>query len=483
MKRRTAIKTTILGSLAINTYPWNRSFANGGGNNPKELFIGTPVLPEYLYENGIGRSLDEMKKLAKIKTVMVFSHDHVFRQYQPGFNPKTDKDGAFLTNVWVKTNEQYYKNPALMGRDTNKYSDRDILDELNEEAAKRDMNIYARILEPYVITSAIPGFEKMAEVDANGEIREHVCFNHPEYIAYWHSVIDDLIITHPCLSGFKFGQERGGPILSTLGKNKPAGCFCKYCSKIAKSRGINIEQAREGLLAVQKFGRDINEGLLPGDGNFVSLLRLFMEYPSVLAWEKFWMDSREEQRKRMYLQIKNINETIQVGWHIDHGMTWDLFTRASWDYSQMGPYSDWLSVAVYFDSMGRRSLNHFDKNYKQIIFGDASEKHSYPMYLSMLGYDPEKEPAIGEHRKHDTSFSSNYVYNECKRAVKAVNGSAKVYARPGFDMPGYDCNVKPEEVYQAVKASLLAGVDGLWCGREWDELKPENAEAFGDAIR
>ena len=67
--------------------------------------------------------------------------------------------------------------------------------------------------------------------------------------------------------------------------------------------------------------------------------------------------------------------------------------------------------------------------------------------------------------------------------VKAVSGETQVQARPGFDMPGYDCNVTPEQVYSAVRQALNAGVDGLWCGREWDELKPENAEAFGKAIK
>jgi hypothetical protein len=174
---------------------------------------------------------------------------------------------------------------------------------------------------------------------------------------------------------------------------------------------------------------------------------------------------------------------MQVGWHIDHGMTWDLITRAFNDYRTMGPYSDWLSVAVYFDSMGRRSLNHYEQNYKKILFGDADEKYSYPMYLSLLGYDPETEPSLEAHRQHDTAFSSEYVYRECKRAVTAVNGAAKVYARPGFDMPGYDCQVTPRQVYQAVTRALEAGVDGLWCGREWDEIKPESARAFGDAVR
>lgn len=485
MNRRNFIKKTSVAASAMGTVNFCHAFSLVNKKNmPGEMFIGTPVLPEFLFENGIEKTLDEMQELSGINTVMTFSHDHVFRQYRAGFKHKTDKDGNPFTNVWVKTNPEYYKNPEWQGLDPDtKYAGRDVLDELWDAAQPRKMKVFARILEPYVITGAIPGFEEFAETDAEGNKGRNVCFNHPEYIAYWESVIEDLVRTHPYLHGFKFGQERGGPILSSMGKSRPGTCFCEHCLKLARKRGINPDIARKGLIAIQKFGNDINAGHKPVDGNFVTFLRLLTKYPDVLSWEQFWMDSREEQRERMYKQIKNINSKVQVGWHIDHGMTWDLITRATWDYSKMGPYSDWLSVAVYFDSMGRRSLQHYEKNYKKILFGDAEEQYSYPMYLSMLGYDPNKEPDVEEHRAHDTSFSSDYVYRECKRAVRAVNGTANVYARPGFDMPGYDCNVTPGEVYKVVQRSLDAGVDGLWCGREWDELKPENAKAFGKAVR
>jgi hypothetical protein len=448
------------------------------------MFIGTPVLPEYLYENGIAKTLDQMQEYAGINTVMTFSHDHVFNQYRKGFGPKTDKEGNEYTNTWVHTNEKYYDNLAHLKNDEKgKYAELDVLDELYEHAQPRGMDVYARILEPYTITGAIPGFEPFAEINANGEKSNNVCFNHPGYMAYWDSVVEDLVRTHPYLAGFKFGQERGGPIFSSMGKKEPGTCFCEHCVKLAKSKGIDVETAREGLIAIQEYGNRIKAGNPPVDGNFVTFLRILAQYPGLMAWEQFWMDSRENQRKRIYKKIKSINEKVQVGWHIDHGMTWDLITRATWDYSKMGPYSDWLSVAVYFDSMGRRSLGHYEKNYMNILFGDADEKHSYPMYLSMLGYNPEKEASLEEHRAHDTSFSSDYVYQECLRAVKAVNGQAKVQARPGFDMPDYNCNVTPEEVYEAVTMALKAGVDGLWCGREWDELTTKNAKAFGKAVR
>lgn len=452
--------------------------------DPKTMFVGTPVLMEVFFKEGIGAALDRMQTVGGINTVMCFSHRHVFRQYENNYAAFTDEDGREITDVWVKTDPKYYDDPQLQGKNFSaKYADRDMFDEVHEETARRGMGLYARILEPYVVTGAIPGMEEWVEIDAHGRKTDHICFNHPGYIRYWESVVNDLVINHPYLNGFKYGQERGGPLLDTMGKSGNGKCFCPHCLKLAKERGLDADEARRGLLAVHDYGERIRNSEKPVDGNFVTFLRLLTQYPEVLAWEQFWMDSREAQRKRMFRQIKGIDPKIQVGWHMDHGLTWDLITRATWDYTTMGPYSDWLSVAVYFDSMGRRSRNHFDLNYRDILFGDADEKTAYNMYLYMLGYNPAQQPPIEAHRAHDTAFDPEYVYAEVSRVVKNVKGQAKVYSRPGFDMPGYDCGVTAKQAYDSVRLSLEAGADGMWIGREWGELTPANAQAAGDAVR
>ena len=482
MRRRNFIQKSVTTAASIAALP-AFSFPHFSKRENK-FFLGTPVLPEYLLENGIAKTLEAMQELVGINTVMTFSHDHVFNQYEKNFQPKKDPQGHPYTNLWVKPNPEIYPDPNWIHQDPKaKFFGRDILQELWAEAAPRGMDVYARILEPYVITGAIPGFESFAEVDVYGEKGKNICFNHPEYIRFWEATLEDLVKSHPFLKGFKFGQERGGPLLAALGKNSPATCFCEHCLRIASSRNISVDRARSGFQEIQKFGNEINGGASPADGHFATFLRILFQHADVLLWEQLWMDSRENQRKRIYGQLKKISPSLQVGWHIDHGMTWDIFMRASWDYQRMGSYSDWLSVAVYFDSMGRRSLGHFQRNYENILFGDASQELAYSMYLSMLGYDPGKQPTLAQHLKEDTSFSSDYIFQECQRAVQNVNGQAKVYARPGFDMPGYDSQVTPDQVYEAATKALEAGVDGLWCGREWDELKPENAQAFGNAVK
>jgi hypothetical protein len=199
------------------------------------------------------------------------------------------------------------------------------------------------------------------------------------------------------------------------------------------------------------------------------------------------MDSRENQRRRMYATIKRIRPECQVGWHIDHGMSWDLITRATWDYADMVAHSDWLSIGLYFDCMGPRSFNHFRKNYESLLFADARPDLAHALYFSMLGYDPKREPSYTDQLAGAKSLSAEYVYTETRRAlagVRAAKGKTLIYSRIGFNVPlKPTLEVSEDEVYKATTRALEAGADGLWVGREWDELKPANAAALGRAAR
>lgn len=482
MKRRNFIASTALGATGIACNPKLLAQPLKPYKNIPFL-VGTMVMAEDLYEKGIAAELDRMQALGAINTVMPFSHNHVARQYKPNYAPKTDKEGRTITDIYVKTNPKYYKNPEWGYRDPKDlYANRDILDELGEACAERNMKVYARILEPYVITGLIPGLEDYAEVDSTGEKGRNVCYNHPGYIDYWKGVIDDLIISHPNLHGFKFGQERGGPFFEAL-KNNAVTCFCTHCVEKAKNRGVDAQRARVGFNAFKDFSKKAKEGEAPIDGFFATFLRILSEYPETLAYERFSKASREDQRKRMYAQIKKLNPAVQVGWHVDHSMGWSLGMRSFWPYDDMVGHSDWLSIALYFGSMGRRSYGHFKSNYQNLLFADADKETAYKMYLSINGMDPEQQPSLAEQENGGTEMHAEYVYKEAKRAVDNINGRAKVYGRIGFDHPGYNTDIQPEQVYEGTQEMFRAGVDGVFCGREWEELQEKNIVAFGNAVR
>lgn len=452
-------------------------------------------MPQGLYQRGIEASLDAMQELAGINTVMTFSNNMVAKQYRPEFGHATDPEtGQPITDVFVHTDEAHYASTSLRQakNPTHLYADRDLLNELAEAARPRNMQVYARILEPYTITGAIPGLEACAEVDIHGATANTACFNHPDYVNFWEAVVTDLVTGHSELAGFKFGQERGGPFMKAIGGGD-ATCFCQHCTRLAESQNINVDEARAGFTALKEFGEAHRQPLdapvderRPNDGYLVSILRILSKYPALLAWERFWMDSRENQRRRIYTTIKKIRPSVQVGWHIDHGMSWDLITRATWDYADMVEHADWLSVGLYFDCMGPRSFNHFRKNYEALMFADARPDLAHAMYFSLLGYDPKVQPSYADQLKAQCSLTADYVDAETRRAVEAVRttgSKAQVHPRVGFNVPMNNMEVSENEVYEATTRALKRGADGLWLGREWDELKPANAAAFGRAVR
>lgn len=291
-----------------------------------------------------------------------------------------------------------------------------------------------------------------------------------------------LIWPNTILAGFKFGQERGGPLGAVLG-GQTATCFCSHCQGKAVSEGLDAEAARRGFLELREFVLQARTEGRPRDGFLISFFRVLMRHPEVLAWERFWMRSREDQRRRIHAKLKSIRPAIQIGWHIDHGMSWDPITRAAWDYEEMVPHSDWLSIALYFCCMGPRSFNHFRNRYESLLLADTDPETAYAAYLGILGFDPAREPGHAAQLDAPQPFSPDYVRREALRAVHAVRGRARVYARIGFDVPMHPVHVPPAAVRESVLLALDAGVDGLFMGREWEELKPENARAFGDAVR
>lgn len=458
---------------------------------PPEFFIGTTVMPESLFTRGVATLLDEMRELAGVRTVMTFSNNVVTRQYRPEFAAPTDPaTGAEATDVYVRVHEEFYRDTTLrqVRKPGTVWSDRDLLDELVAEARPRGMQVYARILEPYVITGAIPGSGRCAEIDAHGAPGPHHCFNHPEYVAFWDAVVTDLITTHPGIDGFKFGQERGGPIMRALG-GEGATCFCEHCERLARARGIRVDEARAGFRELQAFAQAHRQPAgapdpdrRPPDGHAVTLLRILGAHPDVFSWKRLWLESRENQRRRLHARIKAIRPSVQVGWHVDHGMSWDVVTRAFWDYPSMLGHTDWLSIALYFDAMGPRSFNHFRRNHEALILADADPALGHALFLSLLGYDPRREPDYARQAAGPAAFTAGYVAAETRRALAGVAGHARVYARIGFDMPRIQVPVDAGQVEAATFAALDAGADGLFIGREWDELAPSNAAACGRAL-
>src|SRR5260370_42082589 len=105
-----------------------------------------------------------------------------------------------------------------------------------------------------------------------------------------------------------WGSEPEGPFGSAIGavhggaRSNPneVTCFCDFCKREAKTRGIDVRQAIEGYTKLASLVRDGRAGSRPSDGYFVSYFRLLVQYSEMLAWEKLCNDGQQSTYANIY---------------------------------------------------------------------------------------------------------------------------------------------------------------------------------------
>jgi len=66
------MKKSAVGFAGLSTLQYQDAFSmKNSKQKGSEMVIGTPVLPEYLFENGIENCLDQMQEWAGINTVIL----------------------------------------------------------------------------------------------------------------------------------------------------------------------------------------------------------------------------------------------------------------------------------------------------------------------------------------------------------------------------------------------------------------------------
>lgn len=461
-------------------------------------FVGVQLGPHSVFDEGAERCLDTLQENGAINAVFVYSH--TYQGYSRGRKPTDlapdhgvripDPASRNLPLVWARPHEEYYKDTFLRHAKpaaNTEFQGKDVFETLADPCRKRGIRLFARILEGHGRTPIenIAGWTRILTVDAWGRTTNLPCWNHPAYRAWWLGTVEDLFKTYP-LAGLKWEAERSGPLSNILVPSvwaKPVSiCFCEHCLAQGNLRGIHLERAREGMRKLTEFADSMRAGgQAPADGIYVSLLRLLMRFPEVLAWEQLWHDSKESLKQQMYGIVKQINPNASVGWHIYHAITWDPIYRAMADYSRMTGYSDWIKPVVYHDVAGPRVKDVMIDPLHKGMGREIPAAELLQVLYGVLGYDRQKEPAYDQ--LSSRGFSPDYVYRETKRCVDAVAGRCAVYSGVGFDVPLQPSASSPDLVYDACSEAFRAGAKGLVVSREYDEMRIPNLKAVGRAVR
>lgn len=465
------------------------------------MFVGIQVYGHNFFDQGIGSALDYMREAGDVNAVMPMVYSYYGAKNRPAellarhgdYEPRTER-GRNLPSLWIKPDSAVYKGGlqhASRPKDQ-EYADRDLLAELIPEAKKRSIQVVPRILGGGAreALERIPGWSVTLATDAYGRPALQPCPNSPEFRQWLTASVEDMVRRYE-IDGIQYGAERSGPLPELLlGRGEPV-CFCERCRDIAARKGIDGEQAAAGFRELDRRLREWREED-PFDGYFVSVLRILLAYPAMMAWEGFYNDSIESLTPVVYGLVKRMKSSLHVGAHVLHrSAIFDFFYRAETDYATIADSCDWIKPLVYHDVAGPRIRDLFVKSMEHSLFGDFPERFRLEFFYYIMGFDPKREPGLEE---MDRGMSEEFVYREVSRAVHGAGGRVPVYAGIGMDIPygqssldgseqAWPTTRDREKLYRATKRAFDAGAGGIVHSREYDEIREESLLAVRRAIR
>lgn len=484
-------------------------------SKPDKKVVAIQVPAVSFSDEGVEKVLDTVQERAGVNTLLiaVFSYGRGIEGRQIPGHPlpdhgvqKYDTD-TFHGGDYAEVHPEYYQGTIFKNFRAPDLGNFDVLGEVIPKAKKRGMKSICWFEDVYN-PRLLDNFEKAAEVDVYGRKTSHACLNNPYVRNFLSSMVEDWMKSYE-VDGIMWCSERQGALNNAIDAHQGQSvltCFCEYCTRKGQQQGINVQRARQGLAELDQWVRAAWTQPRPSDGYFVTFWRLLLEYPEILAWEKFWTDSQHEVYGQIYGTVKSINHNVEAGFHIMHLNSFNPFYRAEQDCRKLRQYADLLKICMYNNCGGPR-MAHYIEGVHSTIWHDPSAESVLNLYYNILGYKGEapldKLPTAG--------LSSDYVYRETKRAIADVQlarvplpGLSSDYVAPPTEKsvpglpkaiqiyPGIDVDIptgkgekktRPQDVRGAVKAAFNAGAPGIILSRKYSEMRLGNLSGAGAALK
>jgi hypothetical protein len=488
MDRRTFSKVAAFGAAAPPLLPQRRFEWRLPGK-----MIGIQVGAVSFVDEGVEAVLDNFEKLAAVNTLFIatFTYGRGIAGRQVPGQPlpdhgKQEYDTDFHGGNYATIHPEFYRDTVLKDFRAPDHGDFDVLAAVLPSAKKRGMKVVCWYED--VWRNDVPNVSRLAEKDLHGRTAGTMCFNNPDHRGFLVGLTQDYVKSYD-VDGVMWGSERQGAFSNALGASHGGGrndpgrvtCFCEFCKKRGRDRGINFDRVKEGYAQLESLVRASRAGTRPVDGYFVGLWRLMLRYPELLAWEMLWTDSLRDTYAAIYRAAKEAKPGVGVGWHIWHNNSFNPIYRAEQDLQAIAPVSDFLKVVMYHNCGGERMASYID-SVSKTIYGDVPKQQLLDFHYRVMDYRAEK--SLGELPK--SGFSDDYVFRETKRARAGLQGS-ETLLWPGIDIDiptGADSSKStPEGTKAAVLAAFRGDADGVLLSRKYSEMKLANMRGAGEAVR
>jgi hypothetical protein len=463
-----------------------------GQTTKSDPMVGMQVGAVSFLDEGVEETLDVFQKDGVVNTLFVATFTYgrgiagrqVPGQPLPDHGKQQYDTDTFYGGCYTKVNPKYFADTVFKDFRAPDLGNYDVLESVLPAARKRGLKTVCWFED--VFRKDLPHIDQLQEKELSGENAVTLCFNNPNYRAWLLGMVENWASTYD-IDGIMWGSERQGAFSNMLdaragspGSPSRVTCFCQYCQSKAKERGIDPERARKGFLELSKFVEASRKSQRPADGYYVSLWRLMLYYPELLAWEMLWTQSLRETYAAIYAKIKEVKPSLQVGWHIWHTNSFNPIYRAEQDLPAIAPHSDFLKIVIYNNCGGER-LADYVRNVGGTLYGDIPQDELLQFHYRVLNY---QERGLAE--IPFTGLTSDYVYRETKRAHEDLQGT-KTLLWPGIDIdiptePSHS-RCTPDGVRDAVLAAFRGGADGVLLSRKYSEMKLANLRGAGDAVK
>jgi hypothetical protein len=425
----------------------------------------------------VDKLLNTLHTVGGLNALFVFAFGHEAR-----FIPMGQQ--GFRGGNYAIPHMQYYQGSGLSYDDLRapEFPQVDILERTMKATRKGGFKTFVIVEEAEGQPPTAP-WQAFYEIDYLGRRQRNPCSNNPGYRAFNLGLVEDYVRSYD-VDGIMWSSERQGAFTMAIGAKHGGAssdptrvtCFCEHCTTRAARQGIHVDRAKQGFAELAEFVRAGRAGKRPRDGYFVTLMRLMLKFPELLAWEQFWIDSRRQLMLDIRNKVKGISPRTPVGFHVWHNASFSPFYRAETDFADMAKNADFIKPVVYNGCAGSRIKTYVD-SVAQTIFGDLPPEEVLRMHYEFFDY---KEAPYAE--VAGKAFSTDYIAREVKRTIDDIAANpVPVYAGLDCDIPG--STYTAESVKQSVLAAFGAGANGVIFARNWGEMNPDHVAGIGAAVK
>lgn len=463
----------------------------------RDKFVGMQISPISFIDEGVDNVLDTLTNRVGVNVLMLGTvswlglksgrsisyaidgwPDHGIKE------PFSMKGGAYFN-----PHSEYYRGTRIkeFRSPDEELQGLDILETVIPEAKSRGMKVFVELMEPFFKYAghgssnnvSIPNIPQMLEVDALGRIGSEPSTDNRDYRTWILSMVEDQVRSYD-IDGVMWCNERRSPLDQVL-TGKVPGDFSADARNEAEGRGIDVEAARQALLAIFRKVQELRNGTSVSDGALIEFLRVVLRHPEALIWERFWVERNKDLDRELYGLVKWCKPDLSYGLNVWNRNHFNPLRKAQWPWAEQAEYADWVKPITYQHQAGLVYTNEMQELHKSVL-RDYAPPELTPIMYRALGLDEAPwDDLVGAGMDPDT-----YVYGQCRDALQGVDGQAKVYMGIGVDAPRSredQARCDPDIVYKSVHATYGAGGHGVVFSPNYASMNLTNLDGAARALQ